>query len=87
MKLQKLIGLEMTTLEKELTKAKKNIEVYSGLVTSKVKMSHKMKSDILEIKKKYAVKRKTEIIDAETIVLKKPEIKEEKVYEKSCRYT
>jgi len=43
-------------------------------------MSHKMKSDILEIKKKYAIKRKTEIIDAETIVLKKPEIKEEKVY-------
>jgi len=80
MKLQKLIGLEMTTLEKELAKAKKNIEVYSGLVTSKVKMSHKMKSDILEIKKKYAIERKTEIIDAETIVLKKPEIKEEKVY-------
>jgi DNA gyrase subunit A len=80
MKLQKLIGLEMTTLEKELVKAKKNIEVYSGLVTSKVKMSHKMKSDILEIKKKYAIQRKTEIVDAEAVVLKKPEIKEEKVY-------
>lgn len=80
MKLQKLIGLEMTVLEKELAKSKKNIEIYSGLLSSKVKMSHKMKADMLEIKQKYAKKRKTEIIDAEAIVIKKPEIKEEKVY-------
>ena len=80
MKLQKLIGLEMATLMKELEKCKKNIELYSGLLSSKTKMSHKMKADMLEIKKKYAVKRKTEIVDAEAIVLKKPEIKEEKVY-------
>lgn len=80
MKLQKLIGLEMTTLMKELDKSKKNIELYSGLLSSKTKMNNKMKADLLEIKKKYAVKRKTEILDAEAIVLKKPEIKEEKVY-------
>lgn len=80
MKLQKLIGLEMTTLMKELDKCKKNIELYGGLLSSKPKMNNKMKADLLEIKKKYAVKRKTEILDAEAIVLKKPEIKEEKVY-------
>lgn len=80
MKMQKLIGLEMSILEKELAKAKKNIEVYSGLLSSKVKMSYKMKSDMLEIKERYAKKRKTEIVDAEAIVIKKPEIKEEKVY-------
>jgi len=80
MKLQKLIGLEMTTLMKELDKCKKNIELYGGLLSSKTKMNNKMKADLLEIKKKYAVKRKTEILDAEAIVLKKPEIKEEKVY-------
>lgn len=80
MKMQKLIGLEMSILEKELAKAKKNIEVYSGLLSSKVKMNHKMKADMLEIKDKYAKKRKTEIVDAEAIVIKKPEIKEEKVY-------
>ena len=80
MKMQKLIGLEMSILEKELAKAKKNIEVYSGLLSSKVKMSHKMKSDMLEIKERYAKKRKTEIVDAEAIVIKKLEIKEEKVY-------
>jgi len=80
MKMQKLIGLEMSILEKELAKAKKNIEVYSGLLSSKVKMNHKMKADMLEIKEKYAKKRKTEIVDAEAIVIKKPEIKEEKVF-------
>ena len=80
MKMQKLIGLEMSILEKELAKAKKNIEVYSGLLSSKVKMNHKMKADMLEIKAKYAKKRKTEIVDAEAIVIKKPEIKEEKVF-------
>ncbi len=80
MKLQKLIGLEMTTLMKELDKCKKNIELYGGLLSSKTKMNNKMKADLLEIKKKFAVKRKTEILDAEAIVLKKPEIKEEKVY-------
>lgn len=80
MKMQKLIGLEMSILEKELAKAKKNIEVYSGLLSSKVKMNHKMKADMLEIKGKYAKKRKTEIVDAEAIVIKKPEIKEEKVF-------
>ncbi len=80
MKLQKLIGLEMTTLMKELEKCKKNIELYSGLLNSKTKMSNKMKSDMLELKKKYSVPRKTTLTDAEAIVLKKPEIKEEKVY-------
>lgn len=80
MKLQKLIGLELATLEKELGKAKKNIEMYSGLLSSKVKMNHKMKADILEVQKKYAKKRRTEIVDAAAVILKKPEIKVEKVY-------
>ena len=80
MKLQKLIGLEMTTLIKELDKCRKNIELYNGLLSSKTKMNNRMKSDLLEIRKKYAVKRKTQIVDAEAIVLKKTEIKEEKVY-------
>lgn len=80
MKLQKLIGLEMSTLVKELERARKNIAAYSGLLSSKTKMSNKMKADMLEIKEKYAKKRKTEIVDADAIVLKKPEVKEEKMY-------
>ena len=80
MKLQKLIGLEMATLMKDLEKTRKNIAAYSGLLSSKTKMNNKMKSDMLEIKTKYAKKRRTEIIDADAIVIKKPEVKEEKMY-------
>lgn len=80
MKLQKLIGLEMTTLEKELEKTKKNISLYSGILSSKTKMNNKMKADMLDIKAKYAKKRKTDIIDADAIVIKKPEVKAEKMY-------
>ena len=80
MKLQKLIGLEVTTLMKELEKAKKNIALYTELLTSKTKMNNKMKSDMLAIKEKYGKKRKTEVLDADAVVIKKPEIKAEKVY-------
>ncbi len=80
MKLQKLIGLEMNLLVKELEKNKKNIESYNALLSSKSRMSTKMKSEMLELKKKYAKPRKTEIIDADAIVLKKPEVKQQQVY-------
>jgi len=80
MRMQKLIGLEMDVLVKELAKCRKNIETYSGYIGSKTKLNNKLRSDMLAIKEKYAVKRKTEIIDGEAIVIQKPEIKEEKVY-------
>ena len=80
MKLQKLIGLEMTTLMKELEKSKKNIELYSAILSSKTKMNNRMKAEMLEIKEKYGKKRKTEITDAEAVVIKQPEIKEEKMH-------
>ncbi len=80
MKLQRLIGLELTVLQGELEKCKKNIETYSGLLSSKTKMNNRMRADMLDIKKKYAKPRRTEIIDAEAIVIKKPEIKEELMY-------
>ena len=80
MRMQKLIGLEMNILVKELAKCRKNIEIYSGYVGSRTKLNHKLRADLLEIKAKYAKKRKTEIIDGEAVVIKKAEIKEEKVY-------
>ena len=80
MRMQKLIGLEMDILVKELAKCRKNIETYSGYVGSKVKLNHKLRADLLEIKAMYAKKRRTEIIDGEAVVIKKAEIKEEKVY-------
>lgn len=80
MKLQKLIGLELDALTKEYNTHLKNITEYSALLSSKTKMSNKMRSEMLEIKKKYATPRKTDIIDAAPIVIKAPEVKPEKLY-------
>ena len=80
MRLQSLIGLEIDALSAELEKCRKNMELYAGLLGSKARMTSRMKADMLELKKKYGVKRRTELRDEEAIVLKKAEIKEEKVY-------
>ena len=80
MQLQKLIGLELNALTKEYSTHVKNINEYSALLNSKTKMSNKMRADMLEVKKKYAVPRKTDIIDAAPIVIKAPETKPEKMY-------
>ena len=80
MRMQKLIGLEMDLLVAELAKCKKNIEIYSGYLGSRARLNARLRADLLEIKKKYAVKRRTDVIDGEAVVLKKVEIKEEKVW-------
>lgn len=80
MKLQKLIGLELNGLTKEYNAHLKNIAEYTALLNSKTKMSNKMRSEMLDIKKKYAQPRKTDIIDAAPIVIKAPEVKPEKMY-------
>ncbi|MBR2986754.1 MAG: DNA topoisomerase 4 subunit A [Clostridia bacterium] len=80
MKLQKLIGLEMELLLKELEQSNKAIESYSALLSSKTRMTSHMRSELLSVKKKYAVPRRTEIVDAAPVEIKKPEIKEELVY-------
>ncbi|MBQ8806364.1 MAG: hypothetical protein IJZ68_07925 [Bacteroidaceae bacterium] len=80
MQLQKLIGLELEALTKEYNTHLKNINEYSSLLNSKTKMSNKMRADMLDVKKRYAQSRKTEIIDATPIVIKAPEVKPEKMY-------
>ena len=80
MQLQKLIGLELEALTKEHNTHLKNINEYTALLNSKTKMSNKMRTEMLDIKKKYAQPRKTDIIDAAPIVIKAPEIKPEKMY-------
>lgn len=80
MKLQKLIGLELKTLTNEWNAHQKNITEYTALLNSKSKMSNKMRAEMLDIKKKYAQPRKTDIIDAAPIVITAPEVKAEKMY-------
>lgn len=80
MRLQKLIGLELDVLTKEYQAHMKNVQEYTSLLSSKTKMSNKMRAEMLEIKKKHAKPRKTDIIDAAPVIIKAPEVKPEKMY-------
>lgn len=80
MPLQRLIGLELDAILKDLDKCKKNIEEYQGYLNSPVKMKNRIKSDLDAIKKQYAIPRKTIISDEKEIVLEKESIVEEQYY-------
>ena len=79
MKMQRLIGLELTILEKELNEHIKKISEYSGLLSSKVKMKNKIKNDLLQIKNEYSLPRKTKLQNEAEIEIEKEEIKEENI--------
>lgn len=80
MKLQRLIGLELDALLAELKQHEKNIDEYQSLLNSKTKMKNYLKHSLLLNKNKYEKERKTEITDAEKIVIHEQEIPEEDVY-------
>lgn len=71
MRLQKLIGLEVDVLKKELAEAERLFARYSKLLESKKEMRKQMISDIEELKKKYAVPRRTKIEDLGEVEVKK----------------
>ncbi len=79
MRLQKLIGLEVNALKKELEDAEKLIKKYSKLLESKSNMKKQMIADMLEIKEKYALPRKTVIADCGEVVVKKAQAVETEV--------
>lgn len=74
MQLSQLIGLEIEALKKEITDAEKKIKEYMGLLESPKKMDARMIKDLLEIRDKYAAKRKTKIEDFGEVKLKKVEV-------------
>lgn len=80
MKMQRLIGLELNALLKELDTLKKNIAHYNKVLTSKTALTKEIVKELESLKAKYAVPRKTELIDAEEIILKEPQKKEEACY-------
>lgn len=80
MRLQKLIGLEIEALKKEYDEAVQNCKTYEGLLASPAKMRKKLQSDLRDIKKTFAIPRKTEITIANEIVIQKEEIKAQDYY-------
>lgn len=73
MRLQKLIGLEVNALRKELDEAEKLIKRYSRLMESKSAMREQMIADLMDIKERFAIPRRTVIRDCGTVVVKKAE--------------
>lgn len=74
MRLQKLIGLEIHALKKELADAEKLIKKYNKLLSSKSAMMDQMIEDMLAIKEKYAIPRKTKIAYYGEVAIKKAEV-------------
>ena len=74
MRLQKLIGLEVDVLKKELEEAEKKIARYTKLLKSKAAMKKQMISDIEDLKKRYAIPRRTVIEDIGEVIVEKEKV-------------
>ncbi len=62
MRLQRLTGLEIETLEKELNEVRELIKELESILASKAKLNAVIKKSLLDIKRKYKSPRKTQII-------------------------
>ena len=79
MRLYKLIGLEILTLQKEYDEACKKIARYEKILGSRKEMAKVIKEDLMKIKKEYAVGRRTVIEDGKEAVFIEKKIPEQEV--------
>ncbi len=79
MRLQKLTSLETAKLKQEHEDLKKLIQELKDILASEPRIFSIIKQEFLELKEKYADKRKTEIVDGEEIIDDEDLIKEETV--------
>lgn len=71
MRLQKLIGLEVDTLRKELAESERLLQKYDRLLSSDREMEKQMIGDIAEMKKRYVIPRRTAILNLGEVTVKK----------------
>ncbi len=79
LRLYKLIGLEIEQLQKEYADTIAKIAEYKNILNSRKSMARVIKKDLEKIKKEYAVERKTQIIDAEAVVIEEVKLVEQEV--------
>lgn len=79
LRLQKLVGLEIEALQKEYAEILKNIENYSDILENHSSMLRVIKKDIQQIKKEFALPRKTVIEDGVEAVYEEEPIAEQEV--------
>lgn len=70
LKLSGLIGLEIEQLKKEYDILSKNVDRYNAILSDKKKQTAQLIKDLEKFKKEYAAPRKTQIIDADEVVIK-----------------
>ncbi len=80
MRLYKLIGLEIDALRKEHDTTLKNIALYNDILNNYDSMASVIMKELDEYKKEYGRPRRTQIENAEEVVLKEKEIEEIDVY-------
>jgi DNA gyrase subunit A len=79
LRLSRLIGLEILALEKEHKKTLKNIKTYKKILSDGNTMKETIKNDLIAIRDRYGVERKTSILQAQEVVIKKVERKPQKL--------
>ncbi|MDO5382021.1 MAG: DNA topoisomerase (ATP-hydrolyzing) [Eubacteriales bacterium] len=79
MRLYKLIGLEILSLQKEYEECLKRIAEYEKILGNKKAMAKVIKADLEKIKKEYGVERRTTIEDAEVAVFVEKEVPAQEV--------
>jgi DNA gyrase subunit A len=77
MRLQKLIGLELSELKAEHKRTTKNIATYQNILDNRDVMTKLIIDDLERIKKEYGRPRRTTIEDVEEVVIKTPVVKEQ----------
>lgn len=65
MRLQKLTGMEIESLEKDYKETKELIEQLEAILTDKQKILTEIKRELLEIKEKFGDNRRTQIVEGE----------------------
>lgn len=79
MRLYKLIGLEIEALQKEYEQTQKNIAIYEDILENHSSMSRVIKKELDQIKKAYAVPRKTVIENGREAVYEEKKFEEMEV--------
>lgn len=80
MRLSKLISLELDSLKDELNGLNDDITKYKDILSSRENIKKQIRKDLRVMKKEISSKRKTEIIQADEIVLSKEDESDEEVF-------
>jgi DNA gyrase subunit A len=79
MRLQKLIGLELSTLKKEYKETEKNVKTYKKILEDRATMTNLIIADLERIKSEYSRPRRTIIENSEQAVVEAIKVEEQQL--------